>query len=405
MKTRTTCLLLLALAYGGRAARAQTPFVANAADYPSLQDALDSPFSKIVIPANATYTINKPLLIRSGKTLEAVDRATSAIVYNGGGCAIQLDGTKASALRNLNLQVQNKDANGICLTNVGGDSQWNVIEHNLVVQASGARSGVGLSLSATTSNALYWNAITNNDFGVWATAIQLVGVAAPNGNGPNQNRLSGNMIWASTIGLDLSTSASDNVVAGLLCSCSLPSGFGTSCSDDAETCVRVGDGANTTWKSQYNQLTGVVSDQGPASRAFYIQANAQGTLIQVDKESGAPNVNQGTLSTIFDLVGGVVTLGRVIVSGGIGTDGSGLKHGRGSSCTAAPGRPCSSWAVSWNTPFADLNYTLTCSIETNTSGLPVLSSAQKGLGGAWVTIVALTDANAAGTINCIAIHD
>lgn len=96
---------------------------------------------------------------------------------------------------------------------------------------------------------------------------------------------------------------------------------------------------------------------------------------------------------------------------GIGPDGGGLKHKRIAGCaTKAVQFSTCDVSVIWATGFADTNYTLTCSGDTVTSGVPQLQGVNilgpQKAESITVRTIALTAAAAKfATIDCIAIHD
>ncbi len=96
----------------------------------------------------------------------------------------------------------------------------------------------------------------------------------------------------------------------------------------------------------------------------------------------------------------------VSVAGGV-RPGTGLQHIRGAiGCrtAAAVGATCTSPAQSWAKPFADVNYTLTCSIDSPT-GVPAITSVARSTARFTITVAALTAVEAGGSYDCIAIHD
>jgi hypothetical protein len=109
---------------------------------------------------------------------------------------------------------------------------------------------------------------------------------------------------------------------------------------------------------------------------------------------------------------GVKSGGRLNVSEGVVNDGSGMKHRRVTSCTTASsnGSTCDV-TVTWTTPFADTNYTPSCSLSAKTSapvGRPTLVIQAKTAASLTVRITSLTNSQAGGSgaeIACIAIHD
>jgi len=93
---------------------------------------------------------------------------------------------------------------------------------------------------------------------------------------------------------------------------------------------------------------------------------------------------------------------------GIFKDGAGYQHivtPAASQCStaAAVGATCA-WTITWNTPFADTNYTPVCSIFVIGSGVPVLNIATRTTTQITGNIIALTAAAANGGLSCTATH-
>ena len=94
------------------------------------------------------------------------------------------------------------------------------------------------------------------------------------------------------------------------------------------------------------------------------------------------------------------------VVGGI-ENNTGLQHVRGNvGCETEPaaGSTCVSHQLQFPLGFADLNYTLTCTLES-ARGVPTLVSVSKQTTGFAIEIAALTKAAASARYNCTAIHD
>lgn len=94
------------------------------------------------------------------------------------------------------------------------------------------------------------------------------------------------------------------------------------------------------------------------------------------------------------------------ISNGI-VSGSGFQHQRAASCTTAVliNATCDT-TITWAVPFADTNYTAVSTLDSPTGGLVfVLNTKSKTANDMVVTLVTLTAAASAGTINVIAVHD
>jgi hypothetical protein len=94
------------------------------------------------------------------------------------------------------------------------------------------------------------------------------------------------------------------------------------------------------------------------------------------------------------------------VVGGV-SNNTGLQHLRGVvGCTtaAATGSTCTSPLQKLAIPFADLRYTISCTLEAP-QGLPTVVSVNRQTTGFELQIAALSNVAATGSYNCIAIHD
>lgn len=93
---------------------------------------------------------------------------------------------------------------------------------------------------------------------------------------------------------------------------------------------------------------------------------------------------------------------------GIYRNGAGFQHidiPAASICTtgASAGAQCQ-WTITWNTPFADNNYTPVCTVGPQTSGVPSLYIATQTASAIVGYIVAQSAVAANGGIKCIAVH-
>lgn len=95
----------------------------------------------------------------------------------------------------------------------------------------------------------------------------------------------------------------------------------------------------------------------------------------------------------------------VRISGGF-TSGTGLQHLRVTSCTtAATVNATCDTVVTFETPFADTNYTVVATLSS-ASGTPfVLSTSAKTATSVTVTIATLAAVASSGTLNVLAVHD
>lgn len=137
----------------------------------------------------------------------------------------------------------------------------------------------------------------------------------------------------------------------------------------------------------------IVPSSDSAQRMSVIGRNA------ADKDTSWVVYNDGTasfrkISSALSVVGGV-------------SNNTGLQHMRGEvGCMtdAAVGATCTSPQIKLPVAFADLQYTLTCTLES-ARGTPTVVSVSKQTASFAVQIAALTIAAATARFNCVAIHD
>lgn len=102
------------------------------------------------------------------------------------------------------------------------------------------------------------------------------------------------------------------------------------------------------------------------------------------------------------------TLSSPTLNTGIANNGSGFQHKRVAGCatSATPGNTCVV-TVTWNTAFADKNYTAVCTGDEVASGVPVSGGFKsKTAASVQFQTAALTNAAARWTsIDCLAVHD
>lgn len=97
------------------------------------------------------------------------------------------------------------------------------------------------------------------------------------------------------------------------------------------------------------------------------------------------------------------------VGTGLAADGSGFKHQRGTAgcvTTAAAGATCTT-VVTWNTAFANANYTAVCSGRGIASGVPLNGglTAQRAASVTFQTVAATRSEAQYTNIDCVAVHD
>ncbi len=146
-------------------------------------------------------------------------------------------------------------------------------------------------------------------------------------------------------------------------------------------------------------------DDAHVADLYIVPSNDNGERMSVigrnaaDKATRWAVYNDGTasfqkLSSALSVVGGV-------------SNNTGLQHMRGEvGCmtAAAPGATCTSPQIKLPVAFADLQYTLTCSLES-ARGTPTVVSVTKQEASFEVQIASLSNAASTGRYNCVAIHD
>jgi hypothetical protein len=103
------------------------------------------------------------------------------------------------------------------------------------------------------------------------------------------------------------------------------------------------------------------------------------------------------------------TIASPTITTGVGADGSGFKHKRGSMCTTAAGAnsTCNT-TVTWGTTFADTSYTAVCFLENASVAGQYIShiNSTKSAGSISIEMTNGPVGGAAtGSYNCIAVHD
>lgn len=138
-------------------------------------------------------------------------------------------------------------------------------------------------------------------------------------------------------------------------------------------------------------------------------ANTNNAIVARDASG---NFSAGTITANLSGNTSGTHTGGLNVTGGVGADGSGLKHKRVAACATAnsAGSTCDV-TVTWTTAFADTNYTPSCTLGFGTaapSGKPSLIIQAKTASSVTVRVIATENGVAGGTtaqISCIAIHD
>jgi hypothetical protein len=140
-----------------------------------------------------------------------------------------------------------------------------------------------------------------------------------------------------------------------------------------------------------NNVVGQVGDLGSARQVY---SNKTSTTQLLDVATGV--FGNRTPTSMF-----------TVSMTGVANDTAGFKHSRfKSTCTAMSGSTCVA-TFNWATPFADSNYTATCTLAGTISGAPVIvglsSKLNSGIG---ITVGNVGASSAsASEVDCIAVHD
>lgn len=200
---------------------------------------------------------------------------------------------------------------------------------------------------------------------------------------------------------------------GLGCNSILGSGTITNCygtySDEqrngtSRNYALAGFGPNLLgYGSNFNGAALDAEDSSHVTHRFLVVDGSSNTLIQAIGTNGLfLKDSTGATQQLITSIG-------TKFSTGIGADGGGFKHKRGTAgcaTAASVGGACTT-TVTWTTAFADANYTATCTGDLITSGVPVNGGLTAKIA-ASVTFqtVATTAAAAQYTnIDCTAVHD
>ena len=94
------------------------------------------------------------------------------------------------------------------------------------------------------------------------------------------------------------------------------------------------------------------------------------------------------------------------VNTGLNGDGGGMKHKRFTSCTTASGAGAFCQTnFTWNTPFADANYTMVCGVQSGTLFIGAINN-KTAAGAAIITELTPGNSTAASTeLDCFGFHD
>lgn len=146
-----------------------------------------------------------------------------------------------------------------------------------------------------------------------------------------------------------------------------------------------------------------------------VNKQSQGmTFVANDPSSGQNVVTMAELPNGYFYIsntkaGTGLQVPNLLVTAGLSADGGGFKHIRGvTGCaTAASTAATCDTTITWTTPFADANYTATCSGDGTVSGPPLSGGINSKLAASvkFRTVTATSAAAQFAAVECIAIHD
>jgi hypothetical protein len=267
-------------------------------DASAIQTTLNASSGITFLPSSPScYNIGTTTLtIPSGRTLQgagmgAPNSGPTCITYTGTGCAILMDSTQFSAIRDIDLQVNSTSptAIGICMKGTSVVAEFNEISGVSVRQTNATRrvaGQVGLQLK-DNGQGVYWNTFKRLRFAYWDNAIQLVGGSS----GANANNFEDLMSYGHVTAFHtFTTQVTNNRVFGMHCSRSDSTWLGTS------NCVVIGDDNSS---SQFNSFFFVTSDQATPATCFTFGTGAGGNVVFADCQSGGAAFASDSNATAF----------------------------------------------------------------------------------------------------------
>jgi hypothetical protein len=363
----------------------------------SIQAAIDALQGGTVNLPPGKYALGTTgLRMKTGVGLQCADPIHTLLFYEGNAAAVLFDSVISASLTNCQIRLDGTTAaQAIRITNQTSDTMWNTINNVLVVNSSSAApvpGQIGLQLIAVAKHALYWNAVENLHIVNTETGVQVTNVPGFAETGPNDNTFTGVTVHHCKTGMEISNHATENRVFGL-------SGSASGLTDE-NTLLLVGD--TTGAPANFNMIFGLVSDQGPAGRAWIINKGVTDTLVIGTDQSGKTSVDLGTNSLIERVGAGTSTL-KVpqLTSSALPKH---LQSKLGCTTAAVIAATCTSPPLKWSNAFADANYTVSCTLYP-TSGQPHIASIQQASGSITVTIATDKAVGSTGSVSCIAVHN
>lgn len=363
----------------------------------SIQVALDAAQGGTVnLPPGKYLLGTTSLRMKTGVGLQCADPVHTLLFYEGNAAAVLFDSVISASLSNCQIRLDGTTAaQAIRITNQTADTMWNTINNVMVVNSSSHEpvpGQIGLQLIGIAKHALYWNTVQNLHIVNTETGVQVTDGPGFSETGPNDNTFIGLTVHHCKTGMEISNHATENRVFGL-------SGSASGLTDE-NTLLVVGD--TTGAPANFNMIFGLVSDQGAAGRAWIINKGVADTLIIGTDQSGKPSVDLGTNSVIERLGAGTSTLKLPQLTGEAFP-----KHLRaklGCTTPSVAGGTCTSLPLNWSTPFADTNYTVSCTLIP-IAGQPRILGLHQNAKSITVTIITDKAAASTGSVSCIAVHD
>jgi hypothetical protein len=361
----------------------------------------DSRIDRVFVPAGVYRLGSRNIRMRTGSTLECSNPETTVLIYEGTDAAIIFDSVSHATLANCQIRLLGKGpARAIAFQNSTGDNKWNLIRHVSVQGAPLAEPvphQIGLSFEASTKHALYWNVVEflaamNLDIGV-----KLSNLHSFSANGANDNTFIAVSAHHCRIGMEISRYSTENRVFGL-------SGSASGYSRE-NTLLIVGDEEHAP--ADFNMIFGLVSDQGTRGQAWNIQKGVQDTYIQGTDQSGIAPIDLGSNTVIERIGDGPSAFAVPQLKSKMPQPPSSVQHLRtavGCSTRPVSGAACTSREFRWSVPFANADYTLSCTLS-DVSGQPHIVGTHQTRFGFTVTIANDRAAASTAFVQCLAVGD
>lgn len=353
---------------------------------------------------NNTININSNLWVL-GEGADGVGQGATCFIYTGTGCAVLADSTRQAHITGIDVRVNSTSstARAFCIKSTTATAIWNTIEFcsarqiNATTHIAGQYGFYLDATGASPGGKVYWNHINNNVAYNWDRGYELRGhgTLGVDADGANNNWLSQNIALSSNVGIEL-WKATDNVIHGFTCSRSDALFVGTF------TCFLLGDASNF---ADFNELTGLDSDTGSPSVCGVIGASSRGSYISAHCESGgSPTDNNTSIpfpSTIFELLGSKLRIGKITSSGGATFAGYPSPI-----CTTAAtiGATCTSGPLTTVITYPDTLYVAICTLNTVTGQPHLVGVTKTSSTTITATIAADTAVAASAKVDCYFNH-